>query len=366
VSLTSLADAIKKELSTLGMPSVLEMALVSTKGIVLYSDLSKAVMGRISPFYESMTQMTIGDNLSLALDSTKTIVASRISNGAVLITVTDKKVGIVLTKMGGVADKFGRLLDELIATEESKNRALSTFREAAARTAPSPPPPEPVIEEAPQPEPVIEEAPQPEPVIEEAPPPAPVMKEAPAVPFREPRAAPRRTVEKPVAIAKEVREAEESEAVNVEVAGMYVSLGSSTILEAVPKPKVEGITLDGDMIKLLRSVDGIKSVDVLAKQANVKLDRALKKLGLLTQEGILKLKYDDPVYNATPKVSAKLDSELQSMAFSKSDLPGLTPDVLKQIDGKKNVLTLAKELDIEPEKLRDILRILEKRKMIKL
>jgi hypothetical protein len=192
------------------------------------------------------------------------------------------------------------------------------------------------------------------------------MKEAPAVPFREPRAAPRRTVEKPVAIAKEVREAEESEAVNVEVAGMYVSLGSSTILEAVPKPKVEGITLDGDMIKLLRSVDGIKSVDVLAKQANVKLDRALKKLGLLTQEGILKLKYDDPVYNATPKVSAKLDSELQSMAFSKSDLPGLTPDVLKQIDGKKNVLTLAKELDIEPEKLRDILRILEKRKMIKL
>lgn len=54
------------------------------------------------------------------------------------------------------------------------------------------------------------------------------------------------------------------------------------------------------------------------------------------------------------------------MAFSKADLPNLTPDVLKQIDGKKNVLTLASELDIDPEKLRDILKILEKRKMIKL
>jgi hypothetical protein len=369
VSLTSLADAIKKELSTLGMPSVLEMALVSTKGIVLYSDLSKVVMSRISPFYESMTQMTIGDNLSLALDSTKTIVASRISNGAVLITVTDKKVGIVLTKMGGVADKFGRLLDELIKTEESKTRALSTFKEAAVRTTPSPPPPEPIIEEAPPPEPIIEEAPPPEPIIEEAQPSAPVIEEAqaPAVPSREPRAAPRRTVEKPVAVAKEVKEAEEEpEAVKVEVAGMYVSLSSSTILEAVPKPKVEGMTLDGEMIKLLRSVDGFKSVDAVAKQANVKLERALKKLGLLTQGGILKLKYDDPVYNSIPKVAAKLDSELQSMAFSKADLPNLTPDVLKQIDGKKNVLTLASELDIDPEKLRDILKILEKRKMIKL
>lgn len=120
MSLVTLAEAIRKELSSLGLPTVLEMAVVSNSGRVLYSDLSKLAMTKVSPFYDSLQLMGLGDNMSLALDSTKTIVASRVSNGAVLIVITDKKVGIILTKMGGVGDKFGRLLDELVAIEESK------------------------------------------------------------------------------------------------------------------------------------------------------------------------------------------------------------------------------------------------------
>lgn len=341
------------------MPSVLEMALVSTKGIVLFSDLSKVAMSRISPFYESITRMAIGDNLSLALDTTKTIVASRISNGAVLITVTDKKVGIILTKMGGVADKFGRLLDELIVAEESKTATGLPPKGAPAITAPSPSPPEPVEEEVEPSVPVVEEVQPPAPIVEKVQPP-------PAPPRRPPEAR-RKAVEPPTTITEEAKEvAKEPEAKKEEVVGVYTSLDAYTILEAVPKPKVEGTTLDGEMIKFVRLVDGSKSVDVVAKEANVKLDRALKKLGLLIQEGILRLKYDDPVYNVVPKMAGKLDSELQSMAFAKADIPKLAPDVLNRIDGKKNVLTLARELDIEPEKLRDILKNLEKRKMIKL
>nr|MDO8133609.1 hypothetical protein [Candidatus Njordarchaeum guaymaensis] len=152
MSLASLAEAIKKELTTLGIPAVLEMALVSTAGKTLYSDMSKPAMSKISPFYDSLLIMGQGDNLSLAVDSTKTIVASRVSARTILIALTDKKVGIVLTKMGSVADKFGRLLDELIALEESKGGAMPIpIKQAAPEEVPSPPALTPVAEVQPPP-----------------------------------------------------------------------------------------------------------------------------------------------------------------------------------------------------------------------
>jgi hypothetical protein len=360
------------------MPSVLEMALVSTKGIVLYSDLSKVAMGRISPFYESITRMAIGDNLSLALDTTKTIVASRISNGAVLITVTDKKVGIILTKMGGVADKFGRLLDELIVAEESRSGPGGASKEQSLRVPSIAAPPEaaqevepltPVIERADSPEPVLEEAQPPEPVVKEAQPSSPVVEEVhpQPTPASKPPEAMRRPVEKSAPIIRETKVIEkEPEPAKEQVRGIPAPIDPSTILEAAPTPKAEGTTLDGEMIKLLRLVDGSKSVEVVAKEASVGLSRAISKMGILVQEGILRLKYDDPVYMAVPKLSGKLDSELQSMAFAKADVPKLTPEVLSKVDGKKNVLAIAKELDLEPERLREILKNLEKRKIIKM
>lgn len=137
MSLVTLAEAIRKELTTLGMPTVLEMAVVSNSGKVLYSDLSKLAMNKISPFYKSLLLMGLGDNLSLALDNTKTIVASRVSSRAILIVITDKKVGIILTKMSGVGDKFGRLLDELIAMEESKSGEGSPSTAVVAEAQPA-------------------------------------------------------------------------------------------------------------------------------------------------------------------------------------------------------------------------------------
>jgi hypothetical protein len=120
LSLASLAEALRKEFTTLGLPTVLEMAIVSSSGRVVFSDLSKAAMERVSPLYNNLLLMGQGDSLSLALDSTRTIIASRVSNRAILITLTDKKMGIVLAKLEGVRDKFGRLLDEFIASEEAK------------------------------------------------------------------------------------------------------------------------------------------------------------------------------------------------------------------------------------------------------
>jgi hypothetical protein len=121
LSLASLAEAIRKELSTLGLPTVLEMAIVSSSGRVLYSDLSKLAMSKITPFYDSLQIMGPGDDLSLALDDTRTIIASRVSSKAILIAITDKKVGIILAKLDGLRDKFSSLLDEIIVSEESKS-----------------------------------------------------------------------------------------------------------------------------------------------------------------------------------------------------------------------------------------------------
>jgi hypothetical protein len=141
LSLASLADAIRKELSTLGMPTVLEMAIVSSSGRELYSDLSKLAVNKISPFRDSLQLMAPGDDLSLALDDIRTIVASRVSNKAILIAITDKKVGIILTKMEGVRDKFGRLLDEIIVAEETKAGGVPTLPEMEVKTKPTYPPP---------------------------------------------------------------------------------------------------------------------------------------------------------------------------------------------------------------------------------
>lgn len=136
MSIESLSDAIRKEFTTLGMPCVLEMAILSTTRKVIYSDLSKAAMNKILPFYNNMLPMVAGDSISLALDATKTIVVSRVSGSAILIAITDKKVGIVLTKTKGVADKFGKLLDELLLKEESKPHELVPTPQVAAEATP--------------------------------------------------------------------------------------------------------------------------------------------------------------------------------------------------------------------------------------
>jgi hypothetical protein len=118
LSIDSLASAIRKDFTTLGMPDIVEMAIVSSTGKVMYSDLGKSTLARVSPFYKNMLLMSPGDNISLNMDSARNIIVSRVSNSAILVVLTNKKVGIVLTKMKGVAEKFGKLLDEVTPQQE--------------------------------------------------------------------------------------------------------------------------------------------------------------------------------------------------------------------------------------------------------
>ena len=118
MSIDSLASAIRKDFTTLGMPDIVEMAIVSSTGKVMYSDLGKSTLARVSPFYRNMLLMSPGDSISLSMDSERNIIVSRVSNSAILVVLTNKKVGIVLTKMKGVTEKFGKLLDEVTPQQE--------------------------------------------------------------------------------------------------------------------------------------------------------------------------------------------------------------------------------------------------------
>jgi hypothetical protein len=145
VSINTLADAIKKDFTTLGVPDIIEMAIVSTSGKMIYSNLGKAVTARVSPFYKNMLLMSLGDNISLNVDSMRTILVSRVSDLSILVVLTDKKVGIVLTKMKSVAQKFGKLLDEIVPQQASsiQETFVSTQTEAQPRETVTPPSPTP-------------------------------------------------------------------------------------------------------------------------------------------------------------------------------------------------------------------------------
>jgi hypothetical protein len=108
-----LVDGIRSDLVVLNVPIVLEMAIYSGKQ-QMYSDLSKLSLSRMTPFAESLMLLGLGDNLSLSLDEKTSIVVSRISERAVLIIVTNQKIGTVLIKLKEVVEKYGNRIDELL------------------------------------------------------------------------------------------------------------------------------------------------------------------------------------------------------------------------------------------------------------
>jgi hypothetical protein len=109
-SLESLAENIRNMMIVLNMPLVQEMAIYSARKQV-YSDLSPPSLNKISPFTESFMLLGLGDNFSLTLSEGRIIIVSRVSDRAILVVVTDQKIGTVLMKMRQVIDKYGKEFD---------------------------------------------------------------------------------------------------------------------------------------------------------------------------------------------------------------------------------------------------------------
>lgn len=153
----------------------------------------------------------------------------------------------------------------------------------------------------------------------------------------------------------------------VEIEAPEVSLSSWTVVEPLPSVQTPAITMDKDMITLLRFVDGWKTIEDLSKETGIPLEETIRKLSYLVSKGVLKSKYDDPTYQRKPRLLGKPKIEASFATFGtgwgKAKSLG---DILKLVDGEKTILDIARELDARPEILKTLFQNLERRKIVEL
>jgi len=148
-----------------------------------------------------------------------------------------------------------------------------------------------------------------------------------------------------------------------------VSLSSWTVVELTPSIETSAVTMDKDMIRLLRSVNGWKTIEELSKETGIPLEEAITKLNYLVSKGVLKSKYDDPAYQKKPKILGERKIEFAFMAFGTRTELGEAKrldDVLKLIDGRKTILDIARELDARPEAIKTLFQNLERKRIVEL
>lgn len=123
-----------------------------------------------------------------------------------------------------------------------------------------------------------------------------------------------------------------------------VSLSSWTVVELIPSIETSAITMDKDMIRLLRSVNGWKTIEELSRETCIPLEEAITKLNYLVSRCVLRSKYDDPVYRKRPKILGERKIEHAFMAFGTRTGLGKAKrldDVLKLVDGKRTILDIS-------------------------
>jgi len=146
-----------------------------------------------------------------------------------------------------------------------------------------------------------------------------------------------------------------------------VSLSPWTVLEPPISTQIPTVTMDRDMIMLLRLVDGWRTVEDLSKEAGIPLDIAIQKLNYLLNKGVVKSKYDEPIYQKKPKLLGKVKVEAAFMSFGTAlGRARSLDDILKLVDGKRTILEIARELNARPEVLKRLFENLERRKILEL
>jgi len=154
---------------------------------------------------------------------------------------------------------------------------------------------------------------------------------------------------------------------SVEMETPEISLSSWTVVEPVPSVQTSTVTMDQDMITLLRFVDGWKTIEELSKETGIPLEETIRKLSYLVSKGVLKSKYDDPVYKKKPVLIAKRKIEFAFMSFgTKLGKARSLNDIFKHINEEKTILDIARKLDARPEVLKTLFQNLERRKIIEL
>lgn len=153
----------------------------------------------------------------------------------------------------------------------------------------------------------------------------------------------------------------------VEIETPEVSLSSWTVVESMPSVQTPTITMDKDMITLLRCVNGWKTIEELSKETGIPLEETIRKLSYLVSKGILKSKYDDPIYQRKPKLLGKprIEAPFATFGIGWGRAKSLG-DILRLVNGEKTILDIARELDARPEILKTLFQNLERRKIVEL
>ncbi len=108
-------DKLKGELRSFGAITDKGLALLTMKGEVLYSDLTKEVEQRLMLFKPSFPGLTVGSNITLAAEN-ESLIVIRASQQILMAVQTQQRVGLTLVMLSGLIKRYGSKFDEFAQT----------------------------------------------------------------------------------------------------------------------------------------------------------------------------------------------------------------------------------------------------------
>jgi len=115
--INSLVKDIRNELRILGAVTARGLALLTSDGVTLYSDMSPELRERLNVFIPGFPALGVGSNITVNIGE-RALIIMRVSEKTVLAVFTDQRVGVVLARMSALINKFGEELDRLVETSE--------------------------------------------------------------------------------------------------------------------------------------------------------------------------------------------------------------------------------------------------------
>ncbi len=108
-------DKLKSELRSFGAITDRGLALLTMKGEMLYSDLTKDVEQKLMMFKPSFPGLTVGSNITLAAEN-ESVIVIRASQQMLMAVQTQQRVGLTLVMLSGLIKRYGSKFDEFAQT----------------------------------------------------------------------------------------------------------------------------------------------------------------------------------------------------------------------------------------------------------
>ncbi len=117
----NLINDIRNELRVLGAVTARGLALLTSDGKMLFSDMARDIEKRLNLFIPGFPAMSVGSNITVNIDE-RALIIMRVSERAVLAVFTDQRVGVVLARMSSLINKFGEELDKAVGASVNNSQ----------------------------------------------------------------------------------------------------------------------------------------------------------------------------------------------------------------------------------------------------